>query len=204
MSKKEAALLQFAPMQSFVDEGFWHRFSSLKLNKLGIDDSPLPIIAESLPSESSDASLVPEPSSGNRNKCSVPGILYNTNTVEAFHALDKMKLLKEEAATIWNDIVTGKAMEDCSVLSRFLLISFADLKKWSFHYWFAFPALMLDPPADLVNLRPASQWLSAAEAESLSTACNEWRKSKSTAGINLINFVKHWNIMSQFVSTASF
>ncbi|QHN99758.1 hypothetical protein HN51_034872 [Arachis hypogaea] len=85
MSKKEEALLQFAPMQSSVDEGFWHRFSSLKLNKLGIDDSPLPII---------------EPCSGNRNTCSVPGILYNTNTAEGFHALDKMKLLKEEVAKV--------------------------------------------------------------------------------------------------------
>lgn len=41
---KKEALLQFAPMQSSVDEGFWHRLSSLKLNKLGIDDSPIPII----------------------------------------------------------------------------------------------------------------------------------------------------------------
>lgn len=54
-------------------------------------------------------------------------------------------------------------MEECSILSRFLLISFADLKKWSFQYWFAFPALMLDPPATVVNLRPASQWLSKEE-----------------------------------------
>ncbi|XP_061353295.1 ubiquitin-like modifier-activating enzyme atg7 isoform X1 [Gastrolobium bilobum] len=198
---KKEALLQFAPMQSSVDEGFWHRLSSLKLNKLGIDDSPIPIIgfyapcshslvsnhltllAESLPSESSEASLMPEPSRGNRNRCSVPGILYNTNTVESFHALDKHKLLKEEARKIWDDILTGKAVEDCSVLSRFLLISFADLKKWSFLYWFAFPALMLDPPATVVNLRPASQWLSVAEAESLSAACNEWRSSKSTADV---------------------
>ena len=37
------SLLQFAPFQSSVDEGFWHRLSSLKLNKLGIDDSPIPI-----------------------------------------------------------------------------------------------------------------------------------------------------------------
>lgn len=36
-------ILQFAPFQSVVDEGFWHRLSSLKLNKLGIDDSPIPI-----------------------------------------------------------------------------------------------------------------------------------------------------------------
>ncbi|KAK7263918.1 hypothetical protein RJT34_31517 [Clitoria ternatea] len=195
------ALLQFAPMQSSVDEGFWHRFSSLKLNKLGIDDSPLSIfgfyapcshsqvsnhltvLAESLPSELSEASLIPEPSRGNRNRCSVPGTLYNTNTVERFHALDKNNLLKKEAAKIWDDILTGKAVEDSSVLSRFLVISFADLKKWSFNYWFAFPALMLDPPASVVNLKPASQWFSEAEAESLSSACNKWRSSKSTADV---------------------
>ncbi|RZB73669.1 Ubiquitin-like modifier-activating enzyme atg7 isoform D [Glycine soja] len=195
------ALLQFAPMQSSVDEGFWHRLSSLKLNKLGIDDSPIPlfgfyapcshsqvsnhltVLAESLPSELSEASLIPEPSRGNRNRCSVPGILYNTNTVESFHALDKSDLLKKEAAKIWDDILTGKAVEDCSVLSTFLVISFADLKKWTFNYWFAFPALMLDPPATVVNLKPASQWFSAAEAESLSAACNEWRSSKSKTDV---------------------
>lgn len=64
---------------------------------------------------------------------------------------------------IWEDIHSGKAVEDSSVLSRFLLISFADLKKWTFHYWFAFPALVLDPPATLVDLRPASQWFSSEE-----------------------------------------
>lgn len=37
------SILQFAPFQSAVDEGFWHRLSSLKLNKLGIDESPIPI-----------------------------------------------------------------------------------------------------------------------------------------------------------------
>lgn len=200
--KKNESLLQFMAMESSVDEGFWHRLSSLKLNQLGIDDSPLPIIgfyapcshprvsnhltllAESLPSESSEAaSLIPESSHGNRNRCSVPGILYNTNTMESFHALDKHNLIKEEARKIWDDIQTGRAVEDCSLLSRFLLISFADLKKWSFHYWFAFPALMLDPPATVVNITPASQWLSIQEAESLSAACNEWRGSKSTADV---------------------
>jgi len=83
--------------------------------------------------------------------------------MESFHALDKQNLLKEEARKIWDDIQTGRAVEDCSLLSRFLLISFADLKKWSFHYWFAFPALMLDPPATVVNISPASQWLSIQE-----------------------------------------
>ncbi|PON73810.1 Ubiquitin-like modifier-activating enzyme Atg [Trema orientale] len=195
------SILKFAPFQSAVDEGFWHRLSSLKLNKLGIDDSPIPItgfyapcshsqvsnhltlLAESLPDESSDQSAVTATSQGNRNRCSVPGILYNTNTVESFRSLDKRSLLEEEAKKIWEDIHTGKAMEDSSVLSRFLLISFADLKKWSFHYWFAFPALLLDPLATLVDLRPAVKWFSLAEAESISAACNAWRNSSATADI---------------------
>lgn len=64
---------------------------------------------------------------------------------------------------IWEDIQNGKALEDSSVLSRFLLISFADLKKWSFHYLFAFPALLLDPPATLIDLKAASQVFSVEE-----------------------------------------
>uniref|UniRef100_A0A5B7AY90 Ubiquitin-like modifier-activating enzyme ATG7 n=1 Tax=Davidia involucrata TaxID=16924 RepID=A0A5B7AY90_DAVIN len=198
---ENGSVLQFAPFQSAVDEGFWHRLSSLKLNELGIDESPIPItgfyapcshsqlsnhltlLAESLPPEPSEQSSIPTISRGNRNRCPVPGILYNTNTLESFHALDRQRLLKAEAKKIWEDIHSGKVEEESAVLSRFLLISFADLKKWIFHYWFAFPALMLDPPATLIDLRPASQWLSLEEAESLSAACNEWRNSHSTTDV---------------------
>ncbi|KDP21082.1 hypothetical protein JCGZ_21553 [Jatropha curcas] len=197
----ERSILQFAPFQSLVDEGFWHRLSSLKLNKFGIDDSPvaitgfyapcshsqvsnhLTLLAESLPSDESAQSSVPAVSGGNRNRCSVPGILYNTNTLEAYRALDRKILLKEEAKKIWEDIGSGKAVEDSAVLSRFLLISFADLKNWNFRYWFAFPALVLDPPATVVDLKPASQWFTFEEAESVSAACNEWRNSSLTAGV---------------------
>ncbi|XP_023907999.1 ubiquitin-like modifier-activating enzyme atg7 isoform X2 [Quercus suber] len=195
------SIVVFAQFQSAVDEGFWHRLSSLKLNKLGIDDSPIPItgfyapcshpqvsnhltlIAESLPSESNEQSSTAATSGGNRNRCPVPGILYNMNTIESFHALDKKSLIKAEAKKIWDDIHTGKAVEDSAVLSRFLLISFADLKKWTFHYWFAFPALVLDPPATLVDLRRASQYFSLEEAKSVSAACNEWRNSSLTADV---------------------
>lgn len=64
----------------------------------------LTLLSESLPFELSEASLIPEPSRGNRNRCSVSGILYNTNTVESFHALDKPNLLKEEARKVNHSI----------------------------------------------------------------------------------------------------
>lgn len=195
------SILQFAPFQSAVDEGFWHRLSSLKLNKLGIDESPIPITgfyaptshrqvsnhltlsAESLPPESNEQSSKPAINRGNRNRCPIPGILYNTNTLEGFQALDKQSLLKAEANKIWEDILSGKVEEDCSLLSRFLVISFADLKKWSFHYWFAFPAMVLDPPATVVNLQPATQWFSVEERDSVTAACNDWRNMCSTTDV---------------------
>lgn len=191
-------ILQFAPIQSLVDEGFWHKFSSLKLNSLGIDESPIDItgfyapcshaqvpnhltlLAESFPLETRNPTVV----HGNRNRCPVPGVLYNTNTLESFHALDKQTLLKAEANKVWEDIRSGKAEKNCSLLMRFLVISFADLKKWRFRYWFAFPALVLHPPAALsVDLSPASSCFTPEEAESVSAACNEWRNSSLYADV---------------------
>ncbi|KAG9159473.1 hypothetical protein Leryth_011021 [Lithospermum erythrorhizon] len=194
-------ILKFQPFQSVIDEGFWHRLSSLKLNKWGIDESPMPItgffapcshqqvsnhltlLSESLPLDSTEISQAPDLSRGNRNKCPVPGVLYNTNTLEGFKALDKQSLLKAEAGKIWENIHSGKAEENCSLLLRFVVVSFADLKNWKFHYWFAFPALVLDPPATLVSLKPASQWLSSEEAKALSAACNEWRSTTITTDV---------------------
>lgn len=43
---------------------------------------------------------MPEISRGNRTRCPVPGILYNTNTLEGFQALDKQSLLRAEARKV--------------------------------------------------------------------------------------------------------
>ncbi|KAL6012098.1 hypothetical protein ACLOJK_002574 [Asimina triloba] len=253
--KGEGRLLQFAPFQSSVDEGFWHRLSSLKLDKLRLDDSPIEItgnpslslcalnyiagnravlemfcrfvglfdfrtecfslpssisqclsnsqpkkheidllqisnhltlLAESLPPDTHEQLSSTETIRGNRNKCPVPGVLYNTNTMESFQNLDRQNLLKMEAKKIWDDIRSGKAVEDPAVLSRFLLISFADLKKWSFHYWFAFPALSLDPPATLLDLRPALECFTKEEIEKIHFLCYREKHGLADLGFSLV------------------
>lgn len=48
---------------------------------------------------------------------------------------------------IWDEITSGRAEAYSSLLSRFFIISFADLKKWTFMYRFAFPGLVMSPQA---------------------------------------------------------
>ncbi|KAF9606879.1 hypothetical protein IFM89_029478 [Coptis chinensis] len=123
---------------------------------------------------------------GNRNRCHVPGVLYNPNTLESFRALDKQSLLNSEANKIWEDIRSGRAVEDSSLLSRFLLISLADLKKSSFNYRFALPALKVDPLATLIDLRPASIYFNLEEVPRIKFYISEYwgnptRKSYAAA-----------------------
>ncbi|KAK9706772.1 hypothetical protein RND81_07G150700 [Saponaria officinalis] len=198
---KSGSKLEIAPLQSLIDEGFWHKLTNLKLNHWGLDDSPvsltgffapcshpklsnqLTLLSESLPSESSELPSSTSSSHTNRNKCPVPGTLYNLNTMESFNDVDEQQLLKEEAEKIWADIHNGNIETDCARLLRFVVISFADLKKWEFYYRVAFPTLVLHPPATLVDLKPASEWFTVEEAKFVSTACNEWRNSTSTTGV---------------------
>ncbi|CAH9100522.1 unnamed protein product [Cuscuta epithymum] len=214
-AKKANKILRFLPFQSLVDAGFWHRLSSLKLNQLGLDDSPIPItgfyapcshhqvsnhltlLAESLPHEHGENMFSSHlKSQGNRNRCPIPGTLYNTNTLEAFRALDKQSLIKTEAKKIWDDIHSGKVEENSALLLRFIIISFADLKKFHFHYWLAYPALIIDPPATFVDLRQASHCFTPEQAQCLSAACNDWRNTSSTTDVPffLVSIASHSNI----------
>ncbi|XP_044461552.1 ubiquitin-like modifier-activating enzyme atg7 isoform X2 [Mangifera indica] len=72
----------------------------------------LTLLVESLLSDSDEESSVTSASHRNLNRCSVPGILYNTNTLESFCAIDRDSLLKEKAKRIWEHIHSGRVMDD--------------------------------------------------------------------------------------------
>ncbi len=47
---------------------------------------------------------------------------------------------------MWAGITSAKDATDVAeLLNRFLLITFADLKKYRYYYWFAFPAFAAKP-----------------------------------------------------------
>lgn len=47
---------------------------------------------------------------------------------------------------MWDAINDGSIYSCPSLLSSFVVLSFADLKSYKFSYWFAFPAIHSDPP----------------------------------------------------------
>lgn len=90
---------------------------------------------------------------------------------------------------IW-DAINDATIYSCpSLLSSFVILSFADLKSYKFHYWFAFPAIHSDPPwvpieSTLSQAGPSRQgtetslttgtYLSSQESASLVDAVQTW------------------------------
>ncbi|MEJ1279805.1 autophagy related 7 [Cricetulus griseus] len=146
--------LQFAPFNSALDVGFWHELTQKKLNEYRLDETPKDIkgyyyngsqpcwVTLCLMSRSA-----PTPA----RCCPALGTLYNTNTLEAFKTADKKLLLEQSANEIWEAIKSGTALENPMLLNKFLLLTFADLKKYHFYYWFCCPALCLPESIPLIQ-----------------------------------------------------
>ncbi|CAH2313183.1 ubiquitin-like modifier-activating enzyme ATG7 isoform X1 [Pelobates cultripes] len=143
--------LQFVPFSSALDAGFWHELTQKKLNVYRLDESAKDIRGYyyngdpvGLPTRLTlEFSAFDVNASTPARCCPVLGSLYNTNTLESFKSCDKKALLEQAANEIWDAIKSGAAIEDSACLNKFLLLTFSDLKKYRFYYWFCFPALCL-------------------------------------------------------------
>ncbi|XP_043220983.1 ubiquitin-like modifier-activating enzyme ATG7 [Amphibalanus amphitrite] len=156
MSKMEEPL-QFLPFSSAVETGFWHKLSQLKLDVLHLNEEPINIngnyynnAVQGLPALfnvdfTSFDSRPPE-------ALSCPGVLINRNTRETFKECDKAELLRQRGEEVWSSITDGSALSRPGLLNRWLLITFADLKRYDFLYWFGFPALKC--PSSVMTVEP--------------------------------------------------
>ncbi|KAG8224919.1 hypothetical protein J437_LFUL006278 [Ladona fulva] len=157
--KEESQILQYAPFMSTVEPGFWHNLSQLKLDVDRLNENERKIwgyYSSSVPPGSSMALFV-DFSAFNKNftvdATSLPanGILLNKNTLESFKECDKLNLLESYGTELVNQMKNGDAVEKPSLLCKFILLTFADLKKYQFYYWFAFLAPKF---ADTALLKP--------------------------------------------------
>ncbi|XP_052284162.1 ubiquitin-like modifier-activating enzyme ATG7 isoform X2 [Dreissena polymorpha] len=185
MADNRTMPLQFAPFSSFLDGGFWHQLCHNKVNVYGLDDSARPINASYY---NGDASGMPcrmslEHSSFDMSSKTpsqyfrAEGHLYNKNTLEDFKNTDKKQLLDQEGAQVWKAITSGAALENTTQLSRLLLLTFADIKKYHFYYWFAFPCVC--PAQDFTLVRPPQTLLQVFTPEQADQILERYREFQS-------------------------
>ncbi|KAJ7158289.1 hypothetical protein C8R43DRAFT_995316 [Mycena crocata] len=152
-------VVQFAPFSSLVQPAFWHELTSLKIDVLRLSDEALPIngsysVGRSVTDRETGKEIVlgcnlsvgPESFDKSAQHPSgsfvAKGHFKNYNTIEEFKAADKTALFNQETEKMWESII---AKRDTSGLNNFILITYADLKKYKYYYWFAFPSFVAKP-----------------------------------------------------------
>ncbi|XP_073959885.1 ubiquitin-like modifier-activating enzyme ATG7 [Choristoneura fumiferana] len=143
-SKSE--IIQYVPFMSFVHPSFWHTLTEVKLEVDKLNETVKQINGRFTYRE--DIGTVFEVDGTSFNKSpdleqlyqNVTGTIMNKNTIEEFKNTDKAALLNSVGEAMWTNIKTKIWITKPSVLSNFIVISFADLKKFHYYYWFAYPA----------------------------------------------------------------
>jgi len=89
------------------------------------------------------------------NNFSVEGSVAIKNTIESFKEVDKGAFIKSQGESIWETISSGDWLVRPNDLVRFSILMYADLKKFHYYYWFAFPSFALpgEIQAELIDIK---------------------------------------------------
>jgi ubiquitin-like modifier-activating enzyme ATG7 len=146
--------MQYVPFASDIEIPFYASLASHKINHDKLDDSARKLMGlyEIRPSDAKENSCRMQIHGNALTNDDTPagyyraeGLIKNTNTIEDYRNLDKVQMLQQAGRTIWDAIKDGSIYSCPSLLASFLVLSYADLKKYRFSYWFAFPALVMEP-----------------------------------------------------------
>ncbi|KAN0063852.1 Autophagy protein 7 [Thecaphora frezii] len=211
-------LVKFAPFGATIHPSFWQQLSTLKIDRLQLSQEPIDVHAQyttgkslldrhtgnhvhlgcSVNVDGASFGLNDQPSAptapnaptaptASSHAVQIPGRLKNFNTVEDFKKADKQASFDEALQHIWHSIL--HADDPTERLSQFLVLTFADLKKYRFYYWFAFPALTAKPAWELGGnggWEPVSAALGAQPTSSLAAQLVRRHESGSRCDFFLI------------------
>ncbi|KAI4127706.1 MAG: hypothetical protein LQ338_003081 [Usnochroma carphineum] len=191
-------MLKFATFTSDIELPFYAALASLKINHDKLDDSSRRILGlyEIKPTDSPAASCRLQVRGNSLTSDDVApgfyraeGMIKNVNTIEEYRNLDKSAILNQAGRTIWDAIKDGTIYSCPSLLASFVVICFADLKKYKFTYLFGFPALHSEPawqsvasvqeglevPDSKDRVGAPKTYLSATESAALVESVQTWR-----------------------------
>ncbi|KAF3401568.1 Ubiquitin-like modifier-activating enzyme atg7 [Penicillium rolfsii] len=182
--------MQYAPYASDIELPFYTALASHKINHDKLNDSARSVLGlyEIRSTDADNASCriqihgnalvnTEAPASFYRAE----GIIKNVNTIEHYRNMDKQQMILQAGKTIWDAINDGTIYSCPSLLSSFIILSFADLKKYKFYYWFAFPAIHSDPswaPVASADSHaagaPPGEYLAPQDSAALVDAVQTW------------------------------
>ncbi|KAG5680696.1 hypothetical protein PVAND_010187 [Polypedilum vanderplanki] len=144
MSEKK--VFQYVQFKSLVHHDFWHKLSDIKLDIEKLNESDKTIFGTFTNLNAKNCLLELDCTSFNsnfktaKNNFYCKGTLKNLNTIESFKNFNRNELLKKEGENLLRIIENGSACKNPSELISFIVLTYADLKKYNFHYSFAFTA----------------------------------------------------------------
>ncbi|PYI00487.1 E1-like protein-activating [Aspergillus sclerotiicarbonarius CBS 121057] len=152
--------MRYTPFASDIEFPFYTALASLKINHDKLDDAARKVLGfyEVRPADPPNTSCRMQIHGSALTSDETPtgfyraeGMIKNVNTFEEYINIDKAHVLHQSAKMIWDAICDGTIYSSPSLLSSFIILSYADLKKYKFHYWFAFPALHSNPSWSLLE-----------------------------------------------------
>ncbi|EFQ98909.1 E1-like protein-activating enzyme Gsa7p/Apg7p [Nannizzia gypsea CBS 118893] len=190
--------MQYTPFISDIELPFYSSLASLKVDHDKLDDSARKVLGlyEIKPSDRPEESCRMQILGNALLKDDVPagyyraeGMIKNVNTMEEYRNADKPAILQLAGKTIWEAINDGTIYSCPSLLASFTVLSFADLKKYKFSYWFAFPAIHSSPP-----WAPAASSINKEEVDSTGQkpSSNASRQLTGPETVNLVDAVQTW------------
>ncbi|EAL87716.1 putative autophagy ubiquitin-activating enzyme ApgG [Aspergillus fumigatus Af293] len=185
--------MQYAPFASDIELPFYTALATLKIDRDKLDDSARKVLGlyEVRSTDAPKNSCRMQIHGNALTSDEAEGSIKNFNTCEEYRDIDKPQMLQQAGQTILDAIEDGSIYLCPSKLSYFMILSFADLKKYKFHYWFAFPALHSTPswtpvpyseeivgdtPVEPINRSPFKA-LSTLESSTLVEAVQTWSRS---------------------------
>lgn len=154
--------LQFVPFSSAMDGTFWSELSRRKLVQYRLSEGPFEISATyscgsaaGLPALANlGIASFGHAGGGLRtpDSCPLQGLLCLPNSVADMKKMDKAEVMSASGERVWQAVRDGRAVKDPSLLNRFLALIYVDLKKYTFCYWFGFPAARL--PEEVTVTQP--------------------------------------------------
>ncbi|XP_018574254.1 ubiquitin-like modifier-activating enzyme ATG7 isoform X2 [Anoplophora glabripennis] len=148
MCEKDVENLSYTQLSSSINPSFWNKFTELKLDvdKLNEKEHEIWGYCSMVCRKECNASILEvdstsfnEKFNGQNSYIPFHGSLINKNTLEQFKECNKIDIINEAGKIVLERIKNESVLCNPSILNSFLVLSFADLKKYHYYYWFAFP-----------------------------------------------------------------